>query len=107
MTERYTWGGDGRDRMDFTIPDPPGLPTAIPNLSDFVVRIKIDASRFNSAMQRAAHHLHRIIVGFQLPADRREHRRHCPVCNPRGYPKPLRVNGADYQRRRNNRRKRT
>lgn len=34
------------------------------------------------------------------------HRRRCRSCNPAGNPKPLKVNGADYARRRKNRRRR-
>lgn len=36
----------------------------------------------------------------------RRHRRTCCMCNPAGNPKPLKVNGADYARRRKNRRRR-
>lgn len=106
MTERYTWGGDQRDRMDFTIPDPPGLPTTIPNLSDFVVTITADTSAFEAAIRRVATLAHRLRTAWVDPAAERRHRRRCPECNPRGYPEPLRVNGADYHHRRNNRRKR-
>ena len=35
-----------------------------------------------------------------------KHRRRCRSCNPAGNPKPLNVNGADYARRRKNRRRR-
>lgn len=36
----------------------------------------------------------------------RRHRRTCRACNPAGNPKPLKVNGREYARRRKNRRRR-
>lgn len=38
--------------------------------------------------------------------DYRAHRIRCRLCNPAGNPKPLRVNGAEYQRRTRARRRR-
>lgn len=38
--------------------------------------------------------------------DYRKHRRSCRACNPAGNPRSLKVNGADYTRRRKNRRHR-
>jgi len=38
--------------------------------------------------------------------DYSRHRRSCRVCNPAGNPKPLKVDGREYARRRKNRRRR-
>lgn len=45
-------------------------------------------------MHRAAHR------------DDRAHYRHCPTCNPRGFPKPLPINGHEYHRRQSRRNRR-
>ncbi|MEV4672709.1 hypothetical protein AB0K34_13725 [Actinomadura sp. NPDC049382] len=56
-----------------------------------------------SANVRSAHvSLAPLIYG----EDYRRHRRTCRACNPAGNPKPLKVNGREYARRRKNRRSR-
>ncbi|NRQ36004.1 hypothetical protein HII36_29845 [Nonomuraea sp. NN258] len=42
---------------------------------------------------------HRLGWGL-TPAQARRHRRRCWVCNPRGFPRPLQVDGREYARRR-------
>jgi hypothetical protein len=47
-----------------------------------------------AALHRAAHR------------DDRAHSRRCPTCNPRGFPKPLPINGYEYHRRQRRRNRR-
>ena len=47
---------------------------------------------FLSATQSA---MHRSVYSSD-----RKHARRCPTCNPRGFPKPLPINGHEYNRRR-------
>lgn len=76
-------------------------------LDDYVLTIAADTRRFEAAMRRAAVMAHKLGAAWLYHGVERKHRRRCAICNPAGFPAPLKVNGADYQRRRNNRRKRT
>ena len=51
-------------------------------------------------------HVHAATAPAAYGDEYRRHRRNCRACNPAGNPKPLKVNGADYARRRKNRRRR-
>jgi hypothetical protein len=55
---------------------------------------------------RASEATHVAVAPNIYGSEYRRHRRGCRVCNPAGNPKPLKVDGADYARRRKNRRRR-
>lgn len=55
---------------------------------------------------KVATRAHAVTAPTTYGDDYRRHRRNCRACNPAGNPKPLKVNGADYARRRKNRRRR-
>lgn len=57
-------------------------------------------------LEGAARSIHAGTAPLVYGDDYRRHRRGCRFCNPAGNPKPLKVNGADYTRRRKNRRRR-
>jgi len=106
MTERYTWGGDGRDRMDCS-----GLmtDTESPTMTEIIRAVnQATVSAITATWNSVKTNLHWPYLTTLDRAALREHRRHCNLCSTTpGYPAPLRVDGADYRRRRNNRRKRT
>lgn len=52
------------------------------------------------AMERA---VHRVGVRHLSAADYRYHRRRCRVCSPHAFPRPLLVDGHEYNRRRRRR----
>ncbi|HZX37996.1 MAG TPA: hypothetical protein VFF37_06620 [Streptomyces sp.] len=76
------------------------------------VRLTLDNSQALVNLERAADvfgrytkHWHRSFGSYVYGTRYRRHRRHCRVCNPAGFPRPLPINGHEYHRRTRNRRK--
>ena len=79
----------------------------------FAERVKRHHEVMLRAAQRAAKGLLQVVARAHAATapitygdDYRKHRRSCRACNPAGNPRSLKVNGADYTRRRKNRRHR-
>ena len=95
----------------------PDEPDPTPALA---VPLTVDLSAFTAMMTRAAEAVGSVgkalsplldgaraafhVVAYQGD---RKHRRRCPTCNPAGFPKPLSINGHEYNRRRRRRRNRS
>lgn len=69
-------------------------------------RMVADIRRFGGAFAKVTARWHANLAPMTFGHEYRRHRRRCRACNPAGNPRPLKVNGADYARRRKNRRRR-
>jgi hypothetical protein len=108
---RWTAGGRSpRMRVTVQQPDPEALARSVRLIGD---AMRLQAESLKSAFTSIAK-MFKGVVNANHPSlapaiygdDYRRHRRACRRCNPAGNPKPLRVNGADYQRRTRSRRHR-
>jgi hypothetical protein len=95
-------------------PQPPGAHVHLAQLmGPFVEHFRNQLAQVTCAIGTIADHavenarIHHARLAPLIYGDTyRRHRRNCCVCNPAGNPRPLKVNGADYARRRKARRHR-
>lgn len=117
------------DLLRLLMPEPRGIlhmmlstPPA-ESFGEIVLTIEPAVTRFTEAMEEMRRAAETALAGFgktfapflsatQASAHRalysgdRKHRRRCPTCNPAAFPKPLAINGNEYNRRRRRRSRR-
>jgi len=107
-------GGEDSSRMWLrrTVPQTVTL-TAAPDTSGFVDHVRRQGEvlmrafgAFAAEFAKSIRRSHAKLAPLTYGEDYRRHRRNCRDCNPAGNPKPLKVDGREYARRRKNRRRR-
>jgi hypothetical protein len=122
LDDYITWNGRSADAMRWTAgtrtprmrvtvqqPDPEALARSVRVIGD-AMRLQAESlkSAFTSIakmLKEVANANHPSLAPAIYGDDYRRHRRACRRCNPAGNPKPMRVNGAEYQRRTRSRRR--
>lgn len=100
-------GGEASSRVWLrrTVPQTVTL-TVAPDTSGFVEALRLAFGAVATELAKSIRRSHAKLAPLTYGEDYRRHRRTCRDCNPEGNPKPLKVDGREYARRRKNRRRR-
>lgn len=78
--------------------------TTVADITRAGALLRAHTRAFQASIEKAAAELHKFVVAFMRPAQRRRHRVRCRRCSPYANPRPLTIDGHAYRRKTRSRR---